>query len=248
MDRLRRGLAALGLPRPTSRSRALRVAARQPFGLPLTASLHGRGGPPYGGGEHSAPPPQGDGPPGPGSVKHPDAPGAWIANAKNSVRHPEPAEDTLVRVMGSAADVVEKNATRDPADPYVLAMALELVECYPDRQILLVTNDVVDRLPLKISVRTACGRLGLLHCPPEPFLTWLQGDEGAPLTHEDVVIPAAGTTRGPSAGRQRRGVTPPDCRTGEPGTARLEGPAEERRAPGTPGPRTWPPRQTGTAV
>ncbi len=35
------------------------------------------------------------------AVRHPDAPGAWIGSAKRSVQHPEPTEETLVRVLRS---------------------------------------------------------------------------------------------------------------------------------------------------
>ncbi|WP_143030073.1 PIN domain-containing protein [Pseudonocardia oroxyli] len=122
-------------------------------------------------------------------VKHPDAPGAWIAHAKNSLRHPQPTEQTMVRVMGVASDVVAADETRDPADPYVLAMTLELMERHPASQVVLVTNDVIDRQPLKISVRTACGRLGLVHCPPKPFMDWLEGEAKELLTDETVVVP-----------------------------------------------------------
>ncbi len=67
-------------------------------------------------------------------------------------RRPDPGyvED----VMAVAADVIEVNAENDPADPYVLALQLwreyEAGECY------VVTEDKVDRVPIKISMRTAC--------------------------------------------------------------------------------------------
>lgn len=64
-------------------------------------------------------------------VRHPDAPGAWIASAKRSIQHPEPTEETLVRVLAVAADLIEADNPNEVADPYVLAMALVLTERHP---------------------------------------------------------------------------------------------------------------------
>ena len=95
------------------------------------------------------------------AVRHPDAPGAWIASAKRSMCHPEPVEETLVRVLAVADDLVEVDNPNDAADPYVVAMALELAERHPESRVVLVTNDVVDRLPVKIALKTACDRVGI---------------------------------------------------------------------------------------
>ena len=96
-------------------------------------------------------------------VKFPDAPGAWVGSANKLVCHPQPSEDGLVRVLEVASELVEVDAApdREVADPYVAAMALELAERHPDSRVVVVTDDVVDRLPIKISLRTACERLGL---------------------------------------------------------------------------------------
>ncbi|WFG44146.1 hypothetical protein [Pseudonocardia alni] len=107
------------------------------------------------------------------TIRFPDAPGAWIASAKHSVQHPEPAEESLVRVLAVAADLIEADHPGDPADPYVLAMALELGERHPTSQVVLVTNDVVDRLPVKIALRTGCQRVGVETCRAPAFLAWL---------------------------------------------------------------------------
>lgn len=114
------------------------------------------------------------------AVRHPDAPGAWIASAKRSMCHPEPAEDTLVRVLAAAHDLVEADNPDDPADPYAVAMALELTERYPSTRIVLVTSDVVDRLPTKIALKTACERVGVPSCPLESLIAWLN-DATAPM-------------------------------------------------------------------
>ena len=114
------------------------------------------------------------------TVKHPDAPGAWIASAKHSVQHPEPTETTLVRVLQVAADLIEADNPNEVADPYVLAMALELTERHPTSLVVLVTNDVVDRMPVKISLRTGCQRLGVATCQAPALLRWLT-EENAEL-------------------------------------------------------------------
>jgi hypothetical protein len=51
----------------------------------------------------------------------PDAPGAWIGNAKRDICHPQPAEDTLVKVLEVAPQLVDFEATadREVEDPYV---------------------------------------------------------------------------------------------------------------------------------
>ena len=60
-----------------------------------------------------------------------------------------------------APDVIEEDAENDPADPYVLALALQLWRENEAEECYVVTEDNVDRVPLKISIRTACTRLGL---------------------------------------------------------------------------------------
>ena len=55
--------------------------------------------------------------------------------------------------------MIESDSDSDPADPYVLALALQMWRA--SMNISVVTEDIKDRLPLKISIRTACGILGL---------------------------------------------------------------------------------------
>ena len=109
-------------------------------------------------------------------AQYPDAPGAWVGGAAKLVCHPQPSDDTMSRVMEVAGQLVEVNAApdREVADPYVAAMALELVERHPGSRVVVVTDDVVDRLPSKLSLRTACERLGLEQCRLGPFVDWLR--------------------------------------------------------------------------
>lgn len=100
-------------------------------------------------------------------VTHPDMPGAWAAGVRNSLRHPLNVEDEYItHVMRVAGDVVDPNKDREDADPWVLALALELTS----KQLItcIVTEDVVDRN--RISIATACSRLDLDWCFTRDFL------------------------------------------------------------------------------
>lgn len=67
---------------------------------------------------------------------------------------------------GQAGDVVDPNKTKEDADPYVLALALQLLE--EGHDVCVVTEDRVDRN--RIAVTNACTRLGLPHCSVRDFL------------------------------------------------------------------------------
>jgi Domain of unknown function (DUF4411) len=110
--------------------------------------------------------------------QYPDAPGAWIGSAKRVVCHPEPSEETLRTVLQVAEQLVDAEATddREVADPYVAAMACEIPHHHPDCRAAVATDDRVDRLPRKLSLATACDRLGLEHWTPEQFIAWVNGD------------------------------------------------------------------------
>lgn len=75
--------------------------------------------------------------------------------------------DYLARVMSVAGDVVDANQTREDADPWVLALALQLQETTLFK-ICIVTEDTVDRH--RISMVTACSRLQLEWCRVRDFL------------------------------------------------------------------------------
>lgn len=106
--------------------------------------------------------------------RFPDAPGAWIGSVKGKVRHPQPAEETQVKVLEVAPQLVdyEGTADREVADPYVAAMACEITTRHNGCRVLVATNDTVDRLPLKLSLATACNRLGIEHWLAEDFIDW----------------------------------------------------------------------------
>ena len=92
--------------------------------------------------------------------KHTDLPEAWVLGVdRKIVLDREPRPEYLEEVMDRAGDVIESDADSDPADPYVLALALQMWRA--NMNIIVVTEDIKDRLPLKISIKTACHRLGL---------------------------------------------------------------------------------------
>ena len=97
-----------------------------------------------------------------GGQPHIDLPEAWALGVQPHIlvrRRPDP--EYVEEVMVKVANVIEANAENDPADPYVLALALQLWRENEARECYVVTEDQVDRLPIKISIRTACARLGL---------------------------------------------------------------------------------------
>jgi hypothetical protein len=107
-------------------------------------------------------------------ISHPDVPGVWARGVEPRLVHPlEPDYEILEEVMVQAGDVVEPDDPGDPADPYVLAIALQLQR--NGNECMVVSDDVVDRPPLKTSVKTACKRLHLSHCTLEEFLHDIEG-------------------------------------------------------------------------
>jgi hypothetical protein len=108
-------------------------------------------------------------------LKFPDAPGAWAGHAKSLICHREPEDEYVARVLSSTPDLIDPDATGpEPADPYVVAMALDLLGVYPPSRIQVASDDKVDRPPLRMSVKTACDRLGIDFCEPEEFIGWVR--------------------------------------------------------------------------
>jgi len=102
-------------------------------------------------------------------ARHTDTPEAWaLAQGPKVTQAYDPDITFLQHVMAVAGDVVDADAEDDPGDPYVLAQALELADAGFD--VCIVTEDVVDHLPLRISMATACVRLKLRHCQLQAFL------------------------------------------------------------------------------
>ena len=103
------------------------------------------------------------------AIAHADIPGAWAPGMRSQLRHPiDVGYEFVARVMTVAGEVVDASATGEEADPYVLALAL----CLRDRghAVRVVTEDSVDRLPLRISLCTDCDRFGVPHLDVRTFL------------------------------------------------------------------------------
>jgi hypothetical protein len=101
-----------------------------------------------------------------------DVPAAWAHAVRGRCKHPLDADlDLLREVMAVAGDIVEKKKETDCADPYVLTLASQLKRAgHPVR---VVTDDVVDRPPLKMSMRWGCQQLGLATSTALEFARWI---------------------------------------------------------------------------
>ncbi len=105
-----------------------------------------------------------------GELAHPDTPGVWARGMTHRLQHPLDVEyEHLRRVMKAAPNLVEANQHKDVADPYVVALALQLMA--DGHAVEVVTDDLVDHLPTKIALGTACDRLKLAHRTCQAFLT-----------------------------------------------------------------------------
>jgi rRNA maturation endonuclease Nob1 len=103
--------------------------------------------------------------------EYPDMPGAWAASTYKEGRHPyDPDDDWVVKVMERVPDVIEIDSPMDKADPYVLALALQLREAGFD--VVVVTDDYVDR-PSKMSLVSACRAFKVDSIDFDKALDWL---------------------------------------------------------------------------
>ena len=100
--------------------------------------------------------------------RHHDTPETWSFDAFHYLQYPDPSLDMVAEVLRRASEVIEDDAEGEPADPYVLAHALEIQ--LDGKLVRVVTEDHVDRLPIKIAMTTACKRLGLASCDLASFL------------------------------------------------------------------------------
>ena len=84
-------------------------------------------------------------------IAHPDLPGAWAPGVRSRLRYPLDVDyEHIQRVMREAGDVVDPNKSSEDADPYVLAQAVQLQA--QGLEVVVVTDDDVDRMPIKISL------------------------------------------------------------------------------------------------
>lgn len=89
-----------------------------------------------------------------------DLPAIWAVQNSRDLKHPKYPDDNYVKRVSSAVpDLVERGSTKDEADPFVLALALQLK--HNDWNAIVVTEDRVDRLPRKRSLKSACKIMGV---------------------------------------------------------------------------------------
>ena len=94
------------------------------------------------------------------NTSHPDVPAAWaFAKARLSPVRREPSPASVRNVLSMFPRLVEIDREREDADPYVVALALELRD--DGHAVVVVTHDVKDRMPRKQSIKTACARFGI---------------------------------------------------------------------------------------
>jgi hypothetical protein len=108
---------------------------------------------------------------------HTDIPEAWVLAVSTKITRPtNPAYEHIETVMEVAGDLIDADSEIDPADPYVVALAREMLTDGLDA--CVVTADVIDRIPLKISMRTACERLAIPWMDVTEFLECMYDDLG----------------------------------------------------------------------
>jgi hypothetical protein len=77
----------------------------------------------------------------------------------------------MAEVLGVAPGLFDPNEERNQADPYVVALAYELREKYPDCRVVVATENTRDQSPL-ISPATACTLLDIERVDWEGFIAW----------------------------------------------------------------------------
>lgn len=109
-------------------------------------------------------------------AQHPDTPGTWVVHYKGQVIYPDPGDDAMAEVQG-AAQLTDPDGDSEfePADPYVVAMAWEITQHYPDSRVNVVSDDFVDRMPRKQSVAFACNELGIECWRSHDFVDYMRG-------------------------------------------------------------------------
>lgn len=101
---------------------------------------------------------------------HADSAVAWIKARRNSGER-TPKLETVKSVLLKAPSLVDSESTREQADPYVVALALEMASSdLFAPSVTIITEDRRDK-PTKVSLATAAG---LLRIPTVPLSAFLQ--------------------------------------------------------------------------
>ena len=102
-------------------------------------------------------------------TRHRDEALDWVLACESRVCAIEPSLEDVKAVMAQVGDVVdhEKDAGENDADPYMLALALNVKRTGLD--VRIVTEDRTDKA-MKMSLATAAGILGIPRVPLAGFL------------------------------------------------------------------------------
>lgn len=94
----------------------------------------------------------------------------WI-KSRRDVSERSPKLETVKSILLKAPSVVDPDSTREQADPYVVALALEMGsgDLFPP-QVTIITEDRRDK-PSKLSLATAAGLHRIPTVPLRAFLT-----------------------------------------------------------------------------
>lgn len=97
-----------------------------------------------------------------------DLPALWVLrNFSKIILNKSPEESYIIDVLRKVPNLVEKDSKKDVADPHVLALALQLKDNGFDA--IVVSEDRIDRLPRKISLKSACEIMGIEVCLTSDF-------------------------------------------------------------------------------
>ena len=98
-----------------------------------------------------------------------DLPAQWVLqNYSKIICNKSPEEHYVKEVLSKFPNLVEEDNMRDAADPYVLALVLQLQNNGFDAN--LVSEDRVDRPPKKISLQSACQEMSVEFIRTAAFL------------------------------------------------------------------------------
>jgi hypothetical protein len=95
---------------------------------------------------------------------------AWIKSRRDSGER-SPRLETVKSVLSKAPTLIDPESTREQADPYVVALALEMAsgDLFAPN-VTIVTEDRRDK-PTKLSLATAAGLLRIPTVPLRAFLS-----------------------------------------------------------------------------
>lgn len=103
--------------------------------------------------------------------RHPDVPGAWIQGVATACVRPLDADmANVAAIMARTFNLVDPHAEGDPADPYVVALAMDIHAGDTDLNVTVVTNDHIQHHG-NDSVASACDKFGVAHTTVENFLS-----------------------------------------------------------------------------